>query len=90
MARYTKKELNQFQDELEEILERKGYRVYRGKGKFRAGKCVVHQNRKIVINKLTPLKHRVNFLVELVREIDNSNPFYIKPAVREKLEKWSL
>lgn len=90
MARYTKKELNHLQSELEEILERKGYLVYSGKGKFQPGQCIVHQNKRIVINKYAPQKHRVNFLVEIVKNLDQNSTFYIKPAIREKIENWSV
>mgnify|MGYP006277344919 CR=1 FL=1 len=90
MAKYTKKELRKFQSELEEILERKGYTIHSGKGRFRAGQCLVHKNKRLVINKLTPLKHRINYMVQVVKELDESSTFYIKPAVREKLANWSV
>ena len=90
MARYTKKEIKKFQAELEDILERKGYTIHTGKGRFRAGQCLVYKNKRLVINKFTPLKHRVNFLVEKVKELDETSTFYIKPAVREKIENWSV
>ena len=90
MAKYTKKEMTKFQAELEDILERKGFTIHSGKGRFRPGQCLVHQNKRIVLNKFAPLKHRVNFLVEKVKEIDESSTFYIKPAVREKLENWAI
>ncbi|MCF7885606.1 MAG: hypothetical protein K9M80_03840 [Candidatus Marinimicrobia bacterium] len=90
MARYTKKELNKFQSELEGILERKGYLVHSGKGRFQPGQCRVHKDKRIVINKFAPLKYRINFLVEKVKDLDELSTFYIKPVVREKIEEWSI
>ena len=90
MPKYTKKEIQKFQAELEEILERKGFTIHSGKGRFQPGQCLVHQNKRLVLNKFAPLKNRVNFLVEKVKELDESSTFYIKPAVREKIEKWSV
>jgi len=87
MAQHSDKYLNQFKEELSNILEKHGYSIYSGKGKFKAGKCMVHNDNKIVLNKYAPLEHRVDFLVDMVTRLDLTK-VYLKPATRKKVEKW--
>ncbi len=72
--------------ELEEAARQLGVRVRYEKGSFRGGLCTVEEEQVIVLNRRhTPEGHLI-VLAESLRSLPVDS-VYLKPAVREALEK---
>ena len=85
LTRYTQKKLLGLRVELEALLEKLGYSVVYGKGSFKEGTCLIEKEKKVVINDYTPPDLQVDFLVEVISQMDLSN-VYILPAIRELID----
>lgn len=71
--------------ELEEVVQRFGYRVRRERGSFRGSSCVLEGENLIVLNRNQPVDVQVATLARLIRQLDHGSVF-LKPAVRRELE----
>ena len=58
---------------LEEDLRRRGYEVRYERGHFRAGACVVHERRVIIVNKFFDHPARLATLGEIAARLDLSD-----------------
>lgn len=83
--KFSKKKLLSIREELNQVLEKLGYEVIYDRGNFKEGMCRVKSDRKIVINKLTPLDLQIDFVTNLLSETDISN-IYLLPEIREMIE----
>jgi hypothetical protein len=72
-------------DELKAVAKQVGVEVIIDKGNFRGGSCVVHTEKKIVVNKLLPPEGKAAKLAESLKELPLEG-IYLKPALREYLE----
>lgn len=61
------------QDKLQQLLEALEYQVRYEKGNFKAGYCVVHTQKTVLINKFVPLEGIIQTLTEIIRQLDISN-----------------
>ena len=73
--------------EFEQIIQRLGLRILRGKGDFAGGICTVNDEKVIVLNKLKPLEQRLKILVNSVSEYDLEE-IYMVPALRSYIEQY--
>lgn len=73
--------------ELEELIERLGYRTRKERGSFRGGFCVVEGDKLIMLNKNHPIEYQVGMLARFLESQSELNELFMKPAVRFELEK---
>ncbi len=57
------------QDKLQQLLEALEYEVRYEKGSFKAGYCVVHTQKTVLINKFVPLEGIIQTLTEIIRQL---------------------
>jgi hypothetical protein len=85
--KFSKAKLLSIREELNQVLEKLGYEVIYDRGNFKEGMCTVKSDKKIVINKLTPLDLQIDFVTKLLSKTDISN-IYIVPEIREIIESY--
>jgi hypothetical protein len=85
LTKYRRKRLLSLRVELEALLEKLGYSVVSGKGSFKEGTCLIEKEKKVVINDYTPPDLQVDFLVDVISQMDLSN-VYVLPAIRELVD----
>ena len=73
--------------EFEQLIQRMGLRILRGKGDFIGGICTVNDEKVIVLNKLKPIEQRLKILVRSITEYDLEE-IYMIPAVRSYIEQY--
>ena len=71
--------------EFEQLSERLGIRILKGKGDFVGGVCKIHDETVIVVNKMQPLEQRLKTLASsfLKYTLDD---IYMVPALRAYIE----
>lgn len=73
-------------EELEELVEQKGYEVRKEKGAFRGDHCIMEGEKLVLINKSRPIDIQLGVLARLLHQLEVED-IYIKPRVRKQLEK---
>lgn len=81
-------ELKQTLAELEEVVEKLGYKVRYDKGNFSGGHCVVKELKLFVVNSRNSIEKRINVVAKNLK-LFNLDEIYIKPQIRELIEKES-
>jgi len=76
----------QMYEELLEIVKRTGYQVRHDRGSFQSGYCVLNEQKLIIFNRTTSVETKTVVLARCLIN-NNSDDQYIKPAVREFIEK---
>ena len=71
--------------EFENLAEKLGLRVIKGKGDFQGGPCIIKNEKVIVINKRKPLEQKLKILASCFNKID-LNGVYVVPALRAYIE----
>ena len=71
--------------EFENLAEKLGLRVIKGKGDFQAGSCIIKDEKVIVVNKNKPIEQKLKILASCFNKID-LNGIYIVPALRAYIE----
>lgn len=72
--------------EFEKLAEGFGIQIIQGRGDFQGGYCLLEKEKVIVLNKLKPIEQRILALSRAFADMDTSK-IYIKPAIRELIEK---
>ena len=80
--------LKQVLAELEEIVEKLGYKTRYEKGNFAGGYCVLKDSRYIVVNNRNEIEKRITIVAKCIKEIGIDDVF-IKPHLREIIESES-
>ena len=75
--------------EFEELGQRLGLKILKGKGDFSGGTCTVNNETVIVINKMKPMEQRLRTLAISFLEF-NLDEIYIVPALRAYIEESRL
>lgn len=75
--------------EFEELGQRLGLKILKGKGDFSGGTCIVNSETVIVINKMKPMEQRLRTLATSFLEY-NLDEIYIVPALRAYIEESRL
>ena len=71
--------------EFENLAEKLGLRVIKGKGDFQGGSCIIKDEKVIVVNKNKPIEQKLKILASCFNKID-LNGVYIVPALRDYIE----
>ena len=71
--------------EFENLAEKLGLKILKGKGDFIGGTCTVNNETVIVVNKQKPMEQRLKTLAESLLEF-NLEEIFIVPAVRDYIE----
>ncbi len=72
--------------ELEETAKKLGYRVRYEKGTFIGGRCRVHQDKILVVNKFLPIDGKITTIARILGEIGTEDIF-LTPEVRKVIEE---
>ena len=80
---------NKIYNEFEQLSEKLGVKILKGKGDFEGVSCVIHNEKVIVINKMKPLEQRLNILAKSFMEY-NLDDIYLVPALRSFIERHQL
>ena len=72
--------------EFEELGQRLGLKILKGKGDFSGGTCTVNNETVIVINKMKPMEQRLRILATSFLEF-NLDEIYMIPALRAYIEE---
>ena len=75
--------------EFEELGQRLGLKILKGKGDFSGGTCTVNNETVIVINKMKPMEQRLRILATSFLEF-NLDEIYLVPALRAYIEESRL
>ena len=75
--------------EFEELGQRLGLKILKGKGDFSGGTCTVNNETVIVINKMKPMEQRLRILATSFLEF-NLDEIYMVPALRAYIEESRL
>jgi hypothetical protein len=75
--------------EFEELGQRLGLKILKGKGDFSGGTCTVNNETVIVINKMKPMEQRLKILATSFLEY-NLDEIYMVPALRAYIEESRL
>lgn len=81
-------EIKQTLAELEELTEKLGYKVRYEKGNFKGGYCILRDSKLLVVNSRNEHEKRITIISKSLIEI-GINDVYIKPGLREIIEKES-
>jgi hypothetical protein len=81
-------EVKQLLAELEEIVQRLGYKLRYEKGDFEGGYCLLKESHLFVINSRNETEKRVAIIAKNVKEL-GIDDIFIKPQVREVIERES-
>ena len=71
--------------EFENLAEKLGLKILKGKGDFIGGTCTVNNKTVIVVNKQKPIEQRLKTLAESLLEF-NLEEIFIVPALRDYIE----
>ena len=81
--------LKEIYDELNQIAKDLGISVRKESGNFKSGYCTIKNNKVIILNKTNPLETASSILALSLGK-NTVDKLYIKPAVREFIEKETL
>ena len=72
--------------EFENLAEKLGLRIIKGKGDFQGGPCIIKDEKVIVVNKVKPIEQKLKILASCFSKID-LNGVYMVPALRAYIEE---
>ena len=71
----------------EDLIQRLGLKILKGRGDFRGGRCIINNKKVIVVNTMKPMEQRLRILALSVLDYD-LNEIYIIPALRAYIEDY--
>ena len=80
--------LKQTLNELEDIVQRLGYKLRYEKGNFEGGYCLLKESHLFVINSRKEIERRIAIISSNLKEI-GIDDIFVKPNIREIIEKES-
>ena len=81
--------LKQILAELEEVVERLGYKTRYEKGNFEGGYCVLMNSALIVVNSRNEAEKRISIVAKCIKQI-GIDGIFVKPHLREIIEAESV
>lgn len=81
----TAPETKQILSELEEIVERLGFKLRYEKGNFEGGYCLLKELRLFVINSRNEPERRIGIIARNLKEL-GIDEIFVKPHLREIIE----
>lgn len=79
-------ELKQTLNELEEVVQRLGYKVRYEKGNFEGGYCLLKESNLFVINSRKEIERKIIIICKNLKEM-GIDEIFVKPNIREIIEK---
>ncbi len=79
-------QLKQTLNELEEVVQRLGYKVRYEKGNFEGGYCLLKESKLFVINSRKQIERKIAIIAKNLKEL-GIDEIFIKPGVRDIIEK---
>jgi hypothetical protein len=76
--KYTKSTLSR----LEDVFAESDYALRYEKGQFRAGYCVLREQRVVLVNTYFPLEGRINCLLDLIKSLPDLQLDHLTPRSR--------
>mgnify|MGYP001363235203 CR=1 FL=1 len=73
--------------EFENLAQKLGLRILKGRGNFAGGTCIVNDEKVIVLNQMKPIEQRLKTLASSFLEWDLEK-IYVVPALRSYIEKY--
>ena len=80
---------NQLMEHFETLAEKLGLRIIQGKGDFNGGRCIIRQDKVIVLNEMKPIEQRLRILAQEF-SIMNLEGIFVVPVLREYINQHSL
>lgn len=80
------KEFENILQELKDLASQMGAKVRFERGDFKGGYCVMHEDKIIVINKLSNLQRKVITLTSALKEL-GVEEIYLPPKLREIIDE---
>ena len=80
---------NQLMEHFETLAEKLGLRIIQGKGDFNGGRCIIRQDKVIVLNKMKPIEQRLRILAQEF-SIMNLEGIFVVPVLRKYINQHSL
>lgn len=80
------KEFEETLNDLKSLAAQLGATVRFEKGDFKGGYCIIHDNKVIVINKMTNLQRKVMILSAALKEL-GVDKVYLTPKMREIIDE---
>ena len=80
---------NQLMEHFETLAEKLGLRIIQGKGDFNGGRCIIRQDKVVVLNKMKPIEQRLRILAQEF-SIMNLEGIFVVPVLREYINQHSL
>ncbi|MBC8456087.1 hypothetical protein H8D59_02460 [bacterium] len=72
-------------DAFKELACNLGYQLICEKGNFNTGDCLIHSEKKIVVNKNAPVESQIHDLAKLFSTFELSN-LYVLPKIRKLID----
>ncbi len=72
-------------DAFKELAGQLGYQLIREKGNFNTADCLIHSEKKIVVNKNAPIESQIHDLAKLFSIFDLSQ-VYVLPKIRKLID----
>ena len=79
-------QLKQTLNELEEVVEKLGYKVRYEKGNFEGGYCLLKESHLFVINSRKEIERKIAIVAKNLKEL-GIDDIFVKPQIRETIEK---
>jgi hypothetical protein len=79
-------ETKQLLAELEDVVQRLGYKLRYEKGNFEGGYCLLKESRLFVINSRNEAEKRIGIIARNLKEI-GIDDIFVKPQIREVIEQ---
>ena len=79
-------QLKQTLTELEEVVEKLGYKVRYEKGNFEGGYCLLKESHLFVINSRKEIERKIAIVAKNLKEL-GIDDIFVKPQIREVIEK---
>ncbi len=70
MTKFTQAQLKRLETQITDL----GYLIRYEKGSFKAGHCIVQQNKLVLVNKFATLEGKINSLSEILQAIEMEKP----------------
>ncbi len=74
-------------NELLDITKSLGITLRKEKGRFRGGHCIVHNEKLLIINKMSPQETINAVILRYLAGLSSIGTVYVKPVIQELIDK---
>jgi hypothetical protein len=79
--------IKEIASELEELAKSQGYKIRRDSGRFKSGFCIINEEKVVLLNKNASAEAAANIFARCLASAGASDDIYVKPAVREFIDR---